>query len=41
MVWRRFFLTRTRTVYDNLISCVIGTKYGNFVHDLPYIIPTK
>ena len=23
------------------ISCTIGMNYGHFVHDLPYIIPTK
>jgi len=31
----------TRTVYGGHISCMIGTKYGNCVQDLPYIIPTK
>jgi len=33
--------SQTRTVYGGHISCMIGTKYGNCVQDLPYIIPTK
>jgi len=30
--------SQTRTAYCGHISCMIGTKYGNFVQDLPYII---
>jgi hypothetical protein len=39
----RFILigrSQTRTAYGGHISCMIGTKYINFVQDLPYIIPT-
>jgi len=33
--------SQTRTVYGSHISCTNGTKYKNFVHYIPYIIPTK
>jgi hypothetical protein len=33
--------SQTRTVYCGHISCMIDTKYGNFVQDLSYIIPTN
>ena len=44
MVLEYFFLigkSQRRTAYDGYIGCMIGTKYGNFVQNLPYIIPTK
>ena len=33
--------SETRTAYGGHISCTIGTKYGNLIQDLPYIISTK
>ena len=33
--------SQTRTAYCGHISCMIETKYGNFVQDLPYIIHTS
>jgi len=39
--YRRLYLigqSQTRTAYDGHTSCMISTKYGNFVQDLPYII---
>ena len=33
--------SQTRIAYGSHISCMISTKYENFVQDLPYIIPTK
>ena len=44
MVLEKIFLIgqlQTRTTYGGHISCIIGMIYGNFVQDLPYIIPTK
>jgi hypothetical protein len=44
MVLEKIFLigqSQTRTAIDGHISCMIGTKLGNLVQDLPYIIPTK
>ena len=45
MVLEKIFVligqSQTRTAYGRHISCMIGTKYINFVQDLPCIIPTK
>jgi hypothetical protein len=41
---RIFFLigqSKTRTAYGGHICCKIGTKYGHFVQNLPYIILYK
>jgi hypothetical protein len=36
-----FGLDHKQEAYGGHISCMISTKYGNFVQDLSYIIPTK
>jgi len=36
-----FLIGQTRGAYGSHIIFPIGTKYVNFVQDLPYIIPTK
>jgi len=46
MVLKNIFFNwpiKARTAYGSHISCMFSTKlkYGNFVHDLLYIIPTK
>ena len=37
----RFGQSQTRTAYSGHISCMMGTKYSNFVQDLQDIIPIK
>ena len=44
MVLEKIFLTgqsQARNSYGGHISYMIGTKYANFVQNLPYIISTK
>ena len=44
MVLEKIFLigqSQTRTAYGGHVSYMISTQYGNFVQDLPFIIPTK